>query len=128
MKKIFSKTPKTVRSGFSLIEVMLHSDAGMEIMEKNRAYPVYYQEKITVLFEDEETEMEIYYRNQREFLPEFCNYIDHNLISKAKEHISSSEKQGGQLFLVISYLHSSIAGKEMGSWLAGWETMLCLGR
>ena len=67
-------------------------------MEKNRAYPVYYQEKITVLFEDEETEMEIYYRNQREILPEFCNYIDHNLISKAKEHISSSEKQGGQLF------------------------------
>ncbi|MCI9102079.1 MAG: VWA domain-containing protein [Lachnospiraceae bacterium] len=36
---------------------------GMEIMEKNRAYPVYYQEKITVLFEDEETEMEIHYKN-----------------------------------------------------------------
>ena len=36
---------------------------GMEIMEKNRAYPVYYQEKITVLFEDEETEMEIYYKD-----------------------------------------------------------------
>lgn len=53
-----------------------------------------------------------YNRNQREILPEFCNYIDHNLISKAKEHISSSEKQGGQLFLVISYLHSSIATRS----------------
>ncbi len=45
-----------------------------------------------------------YNRNRREILLKFCNYLDNNLISMAKDHISF-EKQGEQLFLVISYLH-----------------------
>ena len=36
---------------------------GMEILKKGMGYPVYYNGKITVSFEDEETEMELHYRN-----------------------------------------------------------------
>lgn len=36
---------------------------GMEILKKGTGYPVYYNGKITVSFEDEKTEMELHYRN-----------------------------------------------------------------
>lgn len=36
---------------------------GTEILKKGMGYPVYYNEKITVTFEDEATEMEIHYKN-----------------------------------------------------------------
>ena len=36
---------------------------GMEILKKGTGYPVYYNAKITVSFEDEKTEMELHYRN-----------------------------------------------------------------
>lgn len=36
---------------------------GMEILKKGMGYPVYYNGKITVSFDDEETEMELHYRN-----------------------------------------------------------------
>lgn len=36
---------------------------GSEIMKKGMGYPVFYNEKITVTFEDEMTEMEIHYKN-----------------------------------------------------------------
>lgn len=36
---------------------------GTEILKKGMGYPVYYNEKITVTFEDEMTEMEIHYKN-----------------------------------------------------------------
>lgn len=48
-----------------------------------------------------------YNKNQREILLEFRNYIDNNLISKKKGYLSL-EEQGDQLFLIISYLHSSL--------------------
>ena len=52
-----------------------------------------------------------YNRNRREILLKFCNYLDNNLISMAKDHISF-EKKGEQLFLVISYLQSSIVTRS----------------
>lgn len=36
---------------------------GMEILKKGMGYPVFYNEKITITFEDESTEMEIHYKN-----------------------------------------------------------------
>lgn len=36
---------------------------GTEILKKGMGYPVYYHEKITVIFDDEATEMEIHYKN-----------------------------------------------------------------
>ena len=36
---------------------------GMEILKKGTGYPVYYNAKITVSFEDEQTELELHYRN-----------------------------------------------------------------
>lgn len=36
---------------------------GTEILKKGMGYPVYYNEKITVTFEDSITEMELYYKN-----------------------------------------------------------------
>ncbi|NLL80374.1 MAG: hypothetical protein GX234_11455 [Clostridiales bacterium] len=36
---------------------------GTEILKKGMGYPVYYNEKITITFEDEMTEMEIHYKN-----------------------------------------------------------------
>lgn len=36
---------------------------GTEILKKGMGYPVFYNEKITIIFEDEATEMEIHYKN-----------------------------------------------------------------
>lgn len=36
---------------------------GTEILKKGMGYPVFYGDKITIIFEDEATEMEIHYRN-----------------------------------------------------------------
>ena len=36
---------------------------GMEILKKGMGYPVFYNEKVTITFEDESTEMEIHYKN-----------------------------------------------------------------
>jgi uncharacterized protein YegL len=36
---------------------------GMEILKKGMGYPVFYNEKITITFEDESTEMEVHYKN-----------------------------------------------------------------
>lgn len=36
---------------------------GMEILKKGMGYPIFYNEKITITFEDGETEMEIHYKN-----------------------------------------------------------------
>ena len=36
---------------------------GTEILKKGMGYPVYYNEKITIIFEDGITEMELYYKN-----------------------------------------------------------------
>ena len=35
----------------------------MEILKKGTGYPVYYNEKITITFEDGITEMEVHYKN-----------------------------------------------------------------
>lgn len=36
---------------------------GMEILKKGVGYPIFYGDKVTVTFEDESTEMELYYKN-----------------------------------------------------------------
>ena len=36
---------------------------GTEIVKKGMGYPIFYNEKITIAFEDEMTEMEIHYKN-----------------------------------------------------------------
>lgn len=36
---------------------------GMEILKKGMGYPVFYNEKVTVSFEDEETELELHYKS-----------------------------------------------------------------
>lgn len=38
---------------------------GTEILKKGIGYPVFYNEKITITFEDERTEMEIHYKNMK---------------------------------------------------------------
>ena len=36
---------------------------GAEILKKGKGYPVYYNEKITITFYEEDTELELYYKN-----------------------------------------------------------------
>lgn len=59
-------------------------------------------------FNKDISKVQTYYdRNQREIFLEFRNYIDNNLISRTKDYLLLDE-QGVQLFLIISYLHSSL--------------------